>query len=138
MNRAGGFTLMELVVVIVLAGILAALAIPRFTGTESSATWYSEQVKAAARYAQRQAVAQRRNVYVCIAATSVSLTYDAGCSTALTQPGTTAAYSLAAPSGVSLATTTFSFNSLGQPSSAQSLNIAGHTITVEAETGYVR
>ncbi len=128
---------MELVVVIVLAGILAALAIPRFTGTESSATWYSEQVRAAVRYAQRQAVAQRRNVYVCIGVTSVSLTYDAACSTALALPGTSAVYSLAAPSGASLAATTFSFNSLGQPSSAQSLNIAGHTITVEAETGYV-
>ncbi len=128
---------MELVVVIVLAGILSALAIPRFTNTESSATWYSEQVKAAVRYAQRQAVAQRRNVYVCIAVTSVSLTYDAACSTALAQPGTSAPYSLPAPSGASLAATTFWFNSLGQPSSAQSLNIAGHAITVEAETGYV-
>jgi len=137
MNRTGGFSLMELVVVIVLAGILSALAIPRFTNTESSATWYSEQVKAAVRYAQRQAVAQRRNVYVCIAVTSVSLTYDAACSTALAQPGTSAPYSLPAPSGASLAATTFWFNSLGQPSSAQSLNIAGHAITVEAETGYV-
>jgi MSHA pilin protein MshC len=137
MSRADGFSLLELIVVIALAGILAALAIPHFTDTESRATWYSEEVKAAMRYAQRQAVAQRRNVYVCIGATSISLAYDAGCSTLLTQPGTTAAYSLTAPSGASLTVATFSFNALGQPSSAQSLAIAGHTVTVEAETGYV-
>ena len=84
-----------------------------------------------------QAVAQRRNVYVCIAATSVSLAYDAGCSTLLAQPATTSSYSLPAPSSVTMAATSFWFNSLGQPSSVQALNIGGHTITVEAETGYV-
>lgn len=137
MKGGSGFSLLELVVVMVLTGILAAVAIPHFTNSESKATWYSEQVKAAVRYAQRQAVAQRRNVYVCIASSSVTLAYDAGCSSALVQPGSTAAYALAAPSDVALAASIFSFNSLGQPSSAQSLNVAGHAITVEAETGYV-
>lgn len=37
MNRARGFTLIELVVVIALLGILAAFAIPRFVGLEREA-----------------------------------------------------------------------------------------------------
>ena len=138
MTRPNGFSLLELVVVMVLAGILAAVAIPRFTNSESKASWYSEQVKAALRYAQRQAVAQRRSVYVCVAPTSVTLAYVSGCATSLlVQPGSTVPYSLPAPSDVALSASTFSFDSLGRPSSVPALNVAGHSITVEAETGYV-
>src|SRR5712672_1349721 len=78
--KACGFSLIELIVVMVIAAILAALAIPRFTDSESKATWYHEQVMAAVRYAQRQAVAQHRNIYVCVTTnTSVSVSYDPAC-----------------------------------------------------------
>jgi MSHA pilin protein MshC len=146
MTRPNGFSLLELVVVMVLAGILAAVAIPRFTDTESKSSWYFEQVKAALRYAQRQAVAQRRNVYVRIQATEVDLCYDPACSPGkfLQLPGTTNNYALAAPSSVSLSAITFSFNSLGQPldvlgqpQATTTLSVAGHSTTVEMETGYV-
>ena len=143
--KARGFSLIELVVVMVIAAILAALAIPRFTDSESKATWYHEQVMAAVRFAQRQAVAQRRNVYVCVAGTSVSVSYDAACA------GTPACPSggsilqipqqLCAPNNVTLSATTtpFSFNGLGQPSpvGGVGLTLTGHSITVTAETGYV-
>src|SRR5258706_16375780 len=77
--KARGFSLIELVVVMVIAAILAALAIPMFTDSESKATWYVEQVKAAVRFAQRQAVAQHRSVFVCVSGSAVSLGYDLSC-----------------------------------------------------------
>ena len=134
MKRAHGFSLVELVITLVIAAILAALAIPRFTDAESKATWYQEQVKAAVRYAQRQAVAQRRAFYVCVASAQVKVGYDAACVSDIPS------YRLMAPSGVTLSPTgSFFFNGLGQPSSAGdiSINVGGKTVTIIAETGYV-
>lgn len=141
---ARGFSLIELVVVMIIAAILAALAIPRFTDSESKATWYHEQVLAAVRFAQRQAVAQHRAVHVCVSGGSISLGYDAACTGAAASTGATVLQipqQLDAPSGVTLSATTtpFSFNGLGQPSpiGGVTLTLAGRTVTVTQETGYV-
>ena len=147
MKRAKGFSLLELVVVIAIAGILAALAIPRFTDRESKASWFHEQVKAAVRYAQRQAVAQRRCVFVSLSATDPQLQLFYGSSncvvtaTPLTDIVTGAPYALSAPSGVTLSPvpSSFSFDSLGRPTGgAVSFSSGGGTITVNAESGYVQ
>ncbi len=47
---------------------------------------------------------------------------------------------LAAPSGVplALAPNPLRFNGLGQPSAAATVSVAGQTVVVNAETGYVQ
>lgn len=147
-NRgADGFSLIELVVAILIAGILAALAFPNFNLQQVDATWFHEQVKAAVRYAQREAVAQRRCVFVTVTATQLTLFYGnpactAASATPLTQMASNAAFALNAPTGATMTASVspFSFNGLGQPSSAAniSITVAGKPITVIAETGYVK
>ncbi|MFN2645421.1 MAG: GspH/FimT family pseudopilin [Burkholderiales bacterium] len=127
-----GFSLLELVITMVIAGIIAALAIPQFADTQAKAAWFTEQVRAATRYAQRQAVAQRRLMYVVVQPALVRVCYDAGCTSELSM------YRLSAPNGVTVTpTTTFSFNGLGQPSSPITLTVGGNSISVVGETGYV-
>ena len=143
-RRALGFTLAELVIVIAIAAILAAIAIPQFNLREIDAAWFHDQVRSGVRYAQRTAVAQRRCVFVSVTPTQLRLLYgDAACSITAIQVrdlARDAAFELNAPTGITLsaAPNPFSFNGLGQPSSAATVSVDGKVVTVNAESGYVQ
>jgi MSHA pilin protein MshC len=145
-----GFTLVELITVMVIAGILAVAAIPRFIDHASfdSRAFYDRTISTL-RYAQKLAIAQRRFVCVEIAGNVITLTYDetprsathtvATCpGSALTSPATGATpYTIAAPSGVTVDAATFNFDALGS-TTAQSIAVSGYgDVIVEAGTGYV-
>jgi MSHA pilin protein MshC len=139
-----GFTLTEMVIVLAIAGILAAVAMPLFRQPELEAGWFHEQARSTVRYAQRTAVAQRRCVFVSVAPPQLSLFYgDTSCAItalAVSDLASGQAVVIAAPAGVvlSAAPNPFRFNGLGQPSAAATITVGAKTIIVNAETGYVQ
>jgi len=138
-----GFTLTELVVVIIVATILSAFAIARINTREFDNEGYANRAAAMMRYAQKLAISQRRDVRVVISANTLSLCYGSTtCSGgSVREPPSTNAFSYAAPSGVTLTGTTFWFDALGKPSAGGTVTVSDgttpHTLTIEAETGYV-
>lgn len=82
-QRARGFTMIELVTVIVLVGILAAFAAPRFMQNEAfDARTFTDQNLNMLRYAQKLAIAQGRPVFVVLGAERIALCFAAACGTA--------------------------------------------------------
>ena len=139
-----GFTLTELVVVIIIATILAAFAVSRINTQSFDTEGFANRAAAMVRYAQKIAISQRRTVFVVTTAgppSNIKLCYtNAGCGTPVHEPPGTNAFSYNTPSGVTISTATFSFDALGKPSAGTALTITGdvaRTITIEAETGYV-
>jgi MSHA pilin protein MshC len=161
--RQQGFTLIELVTVLILLGIVSLAVMPRMTNLASfAARGYVDQAQAALRHAQKTAIAQRRWVAVTDQANGLSLAAcrsgasGDGCAPAATpvcdlpviDPGTGQAFSITAPAGVSLGHNAaysgqFLFDCEGRPRSVSGsvvYTVSGDlnlSFTVEAETGYV-
>jgi MSHA pilin protein MshC len=151
-SYAAGFTLVELVAIIVVVGILALFATPRMldrSGFESRG--FYDEAQAIVRYAQKIAISQRQSppkapVFVVITAANISVCYDAGCTARVINPTTGAALGLNAPNGISLSPATFSYDGSGTPSLVAQLAISvnstgsgdiNRTFYVEPVTGYV-
>jgi MSHA pilin protein MshC len=150
-----GFTLIELIMVIVILGVLAVFAAPRLLNTSDfTARGFHDETLSLLRYAQKVAIAQRRTVCVTFTPSSASLTmastaatFDCATATALSGPKGETPPTVTAKAGVGYSPTpgAFNFDGLGQPiasdGSAKALQIIKITsagdITVEAGTGYV-
>jgi MSHA pilin protein MshC len=75
-RRHHGFTVVELILVIVLVGIISAVAMTRFFDrTVFDADAATEQLRATLRYAQKIAIAQHRPVFVQLAPNRIALCF---------------------------------------------------------------
>lgn len=149
-RTCGGFTMVELILVMVIAGILAAVAIPRFMGRSSFDTrGFTDQLAATVRFAQKLAISQRTPVFVQFTANDATLCYVATipCPAASQAPGPGGEkpYTVTAPNGLTIASAVpaLQFDASGGTSTLATqldiqVNGAGaYHVLVERETGYV-
>jgi MSHA pilin protein MshC len=151
-DDARGYTLIELVLVIVIGAILAAVAGPHFF-TQSTFTQrgYTEELGAALRLAQKVAVASDCPVQVTLTASSYAVAQQAAAANTCKASDTTwstavvgldgQAVSNSAPSGITVSPTgVFVFSGSGALTSepALSLSVGTDTITLDASTGYAQ
>ena len=151
--RHSGFTMVELIMVLLLLGIAAAIVLPRFGGGQVEARGFHDETLALLRYAQKSAIAQRRTVCVAFGAnpSSVTLTMTAAAGVAacpanpMTGPDGNMPARIVARQGVAYVALPvgFQFDGLGQPSAGQVIQVGsdgvplGPQITVQAVTGHV-
>lgn len=140
-----GFTLVELVMVLVLIGILTSVALPKFAGRSSfDQRVFFDDTLNAFRYAQKAAVASGCNVQIAISANRYQLLRDDSCTSgnfssnlAVTHPAHQEDYQ-GSLSNVSLTASnaTTMFTPLGQADANNTITVAGRQITVVAATGF--
>lgn len=144
-----GFTMVELVLVMLIAGVLAAVAVPRVVDRGAfQSRGGAAEVRAALRYAQKLAMAKNREVCVTIAVNGLTLRFNptltpgAACSQNVVRPDGGGNYAVTLPAGINLTpATTFRFDSAGRPvpNAALALAVGGSVaVTVARETGYVQ
>jgi prepilin-type N-terminal cleavage/methylation domain-containing protein len=156
MRHEDGFTMIELVMVILMLGILAVFVMPRMDMSAYRALEFHDKTVAALRYAQKTATSHRRLVCVAFFASTVTSTI------AQANPATTCGPSLMLPGGNSnVVTSSDTTNAIFSPvpadlyfqpdgrgttdgsgltvyTASPTINGAATSITVVGATGYVQ
>lgn len=152
-----GFTLTELILVMIITGILAATAAPKFIDSQIfESRGFYEEVLASLRYAQKMAVGTGCQIQVSVTTLGTGTyslqreTNAGGCDSgifgvALINPRTNTVYPTTAPNGAAITNVVgfpITFDRLGRAITfgatvTATLDVGDRTITVWAETGLV-
>ncbi|MCX7175576.1 MAG: prepilin-type N-terminal cleavage/methylation domain-containing protein [Proteobacteria bacterium] len=145
-----GFTMVELVTVMIVTGILAVVALPNFSLLGGyNEVGYRDQVKATLEFARKAAVAQRRYSCVGLGSNTLTLTIDKSSPEGRSASACPREQNLILPgsSGNSISPrgsvtltgpASVVFDAQGRPFAAATFTVGASTVvTVEAETGYV-
>lgn len=148
-----GFSLVELVTVLLLVTALSVVAYPSLRGANVRAPAFAEELRAAVRFARAEAIASGCPVRVRVDAGTdryrldyTGLAGQAHCPTpggagavAVPNPVQSGAYAGVAPSGVDItAGLDVTFDALGGTLTGGTAIVAGRSINVESTTGYVQ
>lgn len=154
LTHRGGFTIVELVVVMIIIGVLAAIGIPRLMGDKiSEAAVFGDQVVSGLRRAQKIAMGHRRVVCASVGPKGVVLRVNACGSAGIALNGLADAEFATTDSDLTVTTATLFFQPDGRVTSdaagaaawSGGIAIMGpggqantfRTITVGGSTGYV-
>jgi MSHA pilin protein MshC len=147
-----GFTNVELVVVIIVLGIISAIAAPRFFDLKGyKELAFKDELVSALRYAQKRAVASGCDIRVEVSNNGFTLYRHAATSACGTVPAISSTHKLSHPAGgafenlnaaAALKPETVVFDALGQARNSiyvqtSLANVAGLGITIQGETGCV-
>jgi MSHA pilin protein MshC len=147
-----GYTLIELVIVLVVIGVLAAVAGPRFfTQQTFSERGYADELGAALRATQKAAVITGCPARLSLSASGYSATQQAASGNACNPADTTWPTSIVGPDGAAVQgsspasltaspTGVFQFDSRGRLSSspATTISVGARSITIVAGTGFIQ
>ena len=137
-DSVDGFTLVELIVVILLVGIISAIVIPNLSLDSFRQTGGFQQGIAAIRFGQKLAITSGCQVDVSIATSNCTLTFNGCTGAAISNPGSgNTNFCNNSDPGVN-PSVNFSFDNIGAPvGGEQNITFAGgQTVRVEANTGF--
>lgn len=129
-TNAGGFTLIEIVMVMTLLGIIAAYAAPRWLGSEPLVDPQQRLLIRDLRHAQSLAMTQGRPLNFEITASGYQITDTA--LAVINDPARGGNFQVSLESNLSIAGADFSFDSLGRPSDGSSLLSSAQVQTISS------
>lgn len=144
MQRQTGFTLVEIIMVLIILGLISAYALPRFFDLQrfDDRGFYTEVINAT-RYAQQYAVATNCDVQVSFTANSFRLRRrdSSNCSgpfnTDVLSPVTLGAFTNNNANVTISPITSFTFNALGESSVDTTFSVGGSSFHIHGSTGYI-